>query len=231
MSSAGLDSRRSTAGSPARTVGATPSGATAVTRPAPSRAITRILTSPPVMSLKQMVKTALWTVRGWRRPPPALPADVSSVLFVCLGNICRSPFAALRMEQRLRGRHPRGMRIASAGISARQAARPPDLAIAAAREGFDVVLDEHRPVLVTHDLLKAFDLIVVMEPNQHRALVTSYPDVAARVVLLPEFDAVPASSYARFHIDDPFGRPRAAFDACYARIDRCLAARFGVVGL
>lgn len=215
------DRRRSTAGPPVWP-DATVSAVELPARPAASRALTWMLTSSPVMTLKGIAKRALWTVRGWRRPPPAMPESVSSVLFVCLGNICRSPFAALRLEQRLLGQGRRGVRVASAGISARQAARPPEFAIAAAREHFDISMDQHQPVLVTRDLLSAFDVVVVMEPGQRRALVASYPELAGRIVLLPEFDPAPASSYARFHVDDPFGRPRAAFDACYARIDRCL---------
>jgi protein-tyrosine phosphatase len=182
------------------------------------RLVRRMLTSPLGMAVKAPLKDAFWAVRGRRLANPALPAVVRSILFVCKGNICRSPFAAYRAAQLL---EEAGARVAceSAGIQITQADRSPREACEAAR-AFGVRLDAHRPVPLTRSLLSSFDLIVVMEASQFAFLRQSYPDAMDRIWLLSLLDE--PYGYDRFHIADPFGQPQAAFNTCYRRLDDAL---------
>lgn len=182
------------------------------------RAIRFVLTNPLTMALKAPMKDALWTARGRRLANPAPPARVRSMLFVCKGNICRSPFAALRAAQ-LVAESDATITCLSAGLDTTQAERSPRDACDAA-EAFRVRLDTHTPVQITGSLVSQVDLIVVMEAAQLLALRRAYPDSADRIWLLSLLDE--RRGYARYHIADPFGKPRAEFDSCYSRIDGAL---------
>ena len=152
---------------------------------------------------------------------PPLPGAFTSIIFVCLGNICRSPFAALLMERRLTDVNVVGIRCASAGIRTTQSGRSPDEACNAAAP-YGLSLENHRPQTLTRELVDSHDVIVVMDAAQLLELRTSYPDAADRILLLSLFDPE-LSAYERYNILDPFARSRADFDRCYGRIDRAIS--------
>jgi protein-tyrosine phosphatase len=161
--------------------------------------------------------------RLWTRNPP-LPAAVGSVLFVCKGNICRSPFAAYHaaLVAREMGLAPA---VRSAGLKPSQANACPDAAIAAALAyGHD--MRPWRPLPLTDDLMADHDLIVVMETGQLAAVRRRWPQHHRKVVLLSLFGPPPADGWSRLNIEDPFGREQPAFDACYARIDAAVRDLF-----
>jgi len=110
-----------------------------------------------------------------------------SVLFVCLGNICRSPL----MEGLVRARWPRGdtsLRLDSAGLGDWHAGEPPDpRAIAiAARHAVDISIQRARP-LVAADFAR-FDLILCADRANLAALHRRAPaDARAQIALFLEW--------------------------------------------
>jgi len=98
------------------------------------------------------------------------------VLFVCLGNICRSPTAQGVFEARL---HARGLRqlyqIDSAGTGGYHAGEPPDRrATAAARKrGYD--LSQQRARAVRDSDFVEFDLILAMDKSNLENLLARAP--------------------------------------------------------
>lgn len=187
-----------------------------------SAALTSILRHPAAMRVKAAARDLRWRLSGTTAQNPPLPPRIDSVLFVCLGNICRSPFAGLLAQQRLTEIHKVRTVSRSAGIRTSQSgSSPPEARTAAGVHG--VSLESHRPVLLTPDLMSAHDLVVVMEYQQMEHLRSVYPASASRIVLLPLYDAG-ATGYERHNIDDPFMRPASAYAACYRRIDRAVAA-------
>lgn len=144
------------------------------------------------------------------------------MLFVCLGNICRSPFAEAIAARRLGSESEHLIRFASAGIKTRQAAEPPVEAREVAAT-FGVSLDGHRPQLLTRELMEAHDMVVVMESGQRDQLRAAYPDLERRVFLLSLFDDE-AVGLERYNIADPFALPRLVYEDCYLRVDRAVAA-------
>ena len=157
-----------------------------------------------------------------RRRRKALRALVGlaprSTLFICHGNICRSPFAASVFERATRGRPGPPLEVRSAGFIG-PGRQPPDNAIAAAaRRGHD--LRDHRSALITEHVLASSDLIVVMAPEQ-AAVLRRRPRIAGRIVVLGDLDPEPVDRRA---IRDPWNCDDSVFDASYARIERCLAA-------
>lgn len=135
------------------------------------------------------------------------------VVFICYGNICRSPFAELWMRRR----DPDGAdRYISAGF--RPGGRSsPDTAIAVSSEAFDLDLRPH----VSRGLDGVPEgryLWVIMEGVHHRGLVRAGIP-ADDIVFLGDLDPQPIERRA---IIDPYGRPPEVFEAIYARIVRCL---------
>lgn len=181
-----------------------------------------ILRHPVVAPVKRATRNLWWRYKGVSIINPPLPAGTRSVLFVCLGNICRSPFAEALASRRLAAFSTRIVRFGSAGIRITQGAAPP-LEARRVASGFGVSLDEHRPRLLTRELISAYDLIVVMEAGQMDHLRTTYPADKHRVVLLSLFDAG-AGGRERYVIADPFGLSELAYVECYKRIDRTVAA-------
>jgi protein-tyrosine phosphatase len=112
------------------------------------------------------------------------------ILFVCMGNICRSPTAegvmrTLLREEGLDG----GIEIDSAGTGGWHAGEPPDrrATTAAARRGISL---EGAARQVTPDDFDRFDLILAMDRENLSHLLAIAPDARARrkVRLLREFD-------------------------------------------
>ena len=179
---------------------------------------------PLVLAARRAARTLVATAARLRTRNPPLPARLDSLLFVCKGNICRSPFAAYQAARLAR---EAGLPIAaaSAGLKPSQANACPEHAISAAT-GYGHDMRPWRPVLLTDDLMAAHDLIVVMEAEQFAAVRARWPRHRSKTVLLALYGPPPGDAWARLNIADPFGKDRAAFDGCYARIDTALADLF-----
>ena len=114
---------------------------------------------------------------------------VVAVLFVCLGNICRSPLAegALRREAERVGLD---LEVDSAGTGHWHVGAPPDRRAidVARRHGVDI--SGLRARQVGHDDFSRFDLIVALDPGNLRVLrAMAPPGTHARLSLL--LDHVP----------------------------------------
>lgn len=143
-------------------------------------------------------------------------APVSSVLVLCLGNICRSPYAAARLRAALGTEWPG--QVDSAGFIGPNRPSPWEAVNVAREHGID--LTEHRSRTVVAEDVATFDLIVVMEAEQLARLNATFRARAPRVLVLGDLDPEPI---ARRSIVDPFGRGLGEFRSSYARIDRCTA--------
>lgn len=172
------------------------------------------------MWCKRVARDAAWSVRAPRVRNPDWPARVDSLLFVCYGNICRSPFAAHLAARHLQAAGVSGVTCASAGFRTSQNATSPPDAIAAAA-AFGVSLVDHRPTLVTPELVARHDVVFVMEPSQLETLRRRWPDHRERFFLLPLYEppVEGRGAFEQVHLVDPFGKGPEAFAHCYARID------------
>src|SRR5690348_3402302 len=101
-----------------------------------------------------------------------------SILVLCHGNMCRSPFAAALLARALA---PDGIPVASAGFIGAGRPAPPE-AVAAA-SAHDVDLSYHRSQPVRPDLVRGAGLIVVMDQEQRRAICSRYGRHPQDVVL------------------------------------------------
>lgn len=142
-----------------------------------------------------------------RRPRP------TSLLVVCHGNICRSPFAAALLHSAC---SPNGIRVDSRGFMGPGRASPSEAVRAAARYGVD--LAAHRSQLLTADTARRAGLIVVMEPAQRRQICDRFARAGRDVVILGDLDPEPVQSRP---IRDPINQSLWVFEDTYARIERC----------
>ncbi len=132
------------------------------------------------------------------------------VLFVCTGNICRSPMAAGVFRALVEGA---GMQddfvIDSAGTFDGQVGQPASpLAIETAKlRGYDITA--HRAKLLTVNLLKQFDLPIAMDRTHLAALRWMVPRERQDIpTLLMRF----APELNIDEVPDPFGGPAAGYD-------------------
>jgi protein-tyrosine phosphatase len=166
------------------------------------------------------------------------PQDPFSVLFVCTGNICRSPTAEALARREL-ARHPGiPIQVSSAGSHALEGnpAASRSMLAASAR---GASLERHVARELTRRRVRAADLVLCMA-TEHRPFVLSNDRSAAdRTFLLATFARVaggwdwlatsPAglvalvAEHAREQdgddIDDPLGQPAEAYAACAERLD------------
>jgi protein-tyrosine phosphatase len=139
-----------------------------------------------------------------------------TILVVCHGNLCRRPLAAGLLRRELDGR---GIRVESAGFVGFDHPPPAEALAAAARRGID--LSGHRSRPLARPLAVAADLVVVMDAAQGRAVCDRFGCSPEAVVVLGDLDP---ERIATRKIPDPVSQPLEAFDACYARIERCARA-------
>ncbi len=147
------------------------------------------------------------------------------VLFVCLGNICRSPTAegAFRALVEQKGLSARFV-IDSAGTSGEHDGEPPHQGTVAEarRRGLSLT---HISRQVTQPDLERFDLILAMDASNLRALqrLAQTPEQRARLVLFREFDA---AAPAGAEVPDPWysGEFARVFDICSAAAQGLLEA-------
>lgn len=170
----------------------------------------RLLAHAPGRQLAARVSARL-TLRA------AVRAPGGTITFVCDGNICRSPFAALALRRLLRGA-PAGCRVNSAGMTRNPGRPPPELALQAAAEaGFD--MSHHRSCHLTRPMAEAAAALVVFEAANRHAILARYPDLRTPILLLGDLARANTGSGP---IADPVDGDSAIFAATYRQIEQAL---------
>ena len=145
------------------------------------------------------VRRAAARVIGRAEPSPP---GARRVLFVCMGNICRSPTAEGVFRKLLGERAPQlDVLIDSAGTHAFHVGEPPDPRAqrATLRRGVDLSAQRARRV-TEHDFAR-FELVLAMdEQNREALLEICPPEHRSRVRLLLEF----APHVGRTEVPDPY---------------------------
>jgi protein-tyrosine phosphatase len=165
---------------------------------------------------KRAFVTAMWyaaraSVGAFRSYRQIRWHEVSRVVFVCKGNICRSPYAEHRFREW-------GANVVSAGLFA-DPGKPAALAAqqAALRRG--VNLAAHRSRVISELDIADGDLLVAFEPKHAKALkVVACNRTGVQVTLLAIWSPTPWFVY----LHDPYGLSESHFEECFARIDRAL---------
>ena len=98
---------------------------------------------------------------------------MTTVLFVCTGNLCRSPSAALLLAQHLSEAGPPDVTVESAGTSETTSTVPPELLQEAS--GFGLDLFSHVPRRVDIATIARADIVIGMARTHVRETVLADP--------------------------------------------------------
>jgi protein-tyrosine phosphatase len=130
------------------------------------------------------------------------PRAERRVLFVCMGNICRSPTAEGVFRKVLAERAPElDVEIDSAGTHGYHAGAAPDPRACRAAERRGVDLKSLRARRVTEEDFERFELVLAMdEQNREFLLELSPPEYRDRIRLFMDF----APHLARREVPDPY---------------------------
>lgn len=147
---------------------------------------------------------------------------MTSVVFVCWGNICRSPMA----ERVARGWAERegltDVTFTSSGVSSEELGEPIDSRAQRVLSRAGYTSSGHRAHQTTAHEIRSADLVIAMEEHHLSRLRRLTPE-ADNLALLTDFDpaAVPGSS-----VPDPWYGPASGFDDTLAALE---AAMRGVI--
>jgi protein-tyrosine phosphatase len=180
-----------------------------------------------------------------------MPADLDGsfgVLFVCTGNICRSPTAEALARREL-ARHPGvPIQVSSAGSHAVEGSPAASRSMLAA-SARGASLERHFARELTRRRVRAADLILCMAAEHRPFVLGSDRSAANRTFLLATFARVAsqwewlatspadlvalAAGHAREQdgddVDDPIGQAADAYAACAERLDGLVTPAIGAL--
>ena len=143
------------------------------------------------------------------------PCFMKHVLFICTGNVCRSPMAEGLLRHMVGDR----VKVASAGLGAGHGQPPSAHAIEVlGKEGIDIADIRSQPV--SAHLLQQADYIFTMTRDHFDMLLLLFPEMASKTRLL-RFEE--AAKGGRADVTDPIGGTRATYESCKADIQRALS--------
>jgi glycine hydroxymethyltransferase len=142
---------------------------------------------------------------------------MKTILFVCTGNVCRSPMAEGLLRRALDGRE--GFRVLSAGVGAMEGQPPSSHAIGVMRElGIDIASTRSR--MLTAGLVDEAAYIFGMTHGHVDSITLLYPQAAERTFLVREFDET-LEPFEK-DIPDPIGGSYDLYRQCRDQIEQSL---------
>ena len=130
-----------------------------------------------------------------------------NLVFVCTGNICRSPMAEGMFKKLLEEKGESGIDCSSAGLATFDGRPASDNAQAVALE-YGVDISEHKSRMLTRSIARKADLIVCMTDEQYEMLNRMIP--GERLYVLAG------------GVDDPYGCDIEVYRECAKKINGAL---------
>ena len=142
------------------------------------------------------------------------------VLFVCLGNICRSPLAEAIFNQLIQERGlKQQVSCDSAGTGDWHVGEPPDPRTQEVAQRYEVPLDHRGQQFAAADF-DTYDYIVAMDRKNRADIQAKMPTAESssyQLLLLREFDEPPGEQ----DVPDPYWGGEQGFDDMYHQLRRC----------
>jgi glycine hydroxymethyltransferase len=144
---------------------------------------------------------------------------MKTVLFICTGNVCRSPMAEALFRRAVAGRGE--FLVLSAGLGAGDGQPPTAHSVTAMKElGIDI--SGQRSRMLTTDLVREADYIFGMTHSHVDAIALLYPPAAEKTFLLREFDDT-LEAFEK-DIPDPIGGAYVVYEHCRDQIEQGIAS-------
>ena len=137
------------------------------------------------------------------------------LLFVCTGNICRSPMGRF-LAERLARDAGLPWSAASAGVAA-EVGEPMTSGAARALAARGVTGVRHEGRALDESALAAADVVYAMTRAHRDEIVARFPAHAAKVSVLREAAGLPQPD-----VEDPYGLPDSSYEECASRIEEAL---------
>lgn len=145
------------------------------------------------------------------------PTTARAFVFVCFGNIMRSPMCEALMKREL-SRHQAGVSVISAGLHASPGNSAHPWAMAAARD-LGISLEQHRAQLLTVEMVEQADAVFAMDYQNQVELLAYYPNARGKIFMLA---AYAEHSYGRVEIPDPYYGDAQETLRCYRVLQACI---------
>lgn len=133
--------------------------------------------------------------------------SAKSVIVLCYGNICRSPFAGTLLERLAANKV-----VTSAGTYLKAGRKSPGEAVEAATV-FGIDLASHCSRVATAEEMRSIDLIIVFDRENWLAIRSMCPEIMPRVAYLGAADP-----NEPLEVADPFSQGIDEFHGCYRRV-------------
>lgn len=140
-----------------------------------------------------------------------------SVLFVCTGNLHRSPMAEYLFKDKIS--NATDWQIRSAGTYTRDGL-PTTPEVLTVLQTYGIDASGHRSLEITRELIESHNLVLCLASNHKEALRAEFPDLADRIYLLSEMAG------KQIDVEDPIGGPLVEFEAAAREIDEYLTEGF-----
>ncbi len=145
-------------------------------------------------------------------------ADARSFLFVCFGNIMRSPMAEMMFRESVTEAGLPNLVVGSAGLHAVSGNTAHPRAITASEE-IGLPLTPHRARLLTADVVSRADAIFVMDFQNQAEMLALYPEARNKTLML---SAYAEGRERNREISDPYFGDLEATRRCYALLRTCI---------
>jgi protein-tyrosine phosphatase len=141
-----------------------------------------------------------------------------SFLFICFGNIMRSPMAEVMLRKSAADANLLTIRAHSAGLHAVPGTEAHPTALAASTE-IGLPLTQHRAQLLTAGLVAQADVIFVMDFQNKAEMLALYPDASDKILMLSAY----AEGPKRYReIPDPYFGDLDTTRDCYILLQVCI---------
>lgn len=146
---------------------------------------------------------------------------MKKIVFVCMGNTCRSPMAEALLKNKLNKIHGENYKklynIESKGIIVNNTSMPAGEAIKVMKEIYEIDISSHKPTQITEEKIKTSDLILCME-EVHAEFIKRIlnKEQAQKVHVLRKYVGLADDVF------DPYGGNKEIYTKCVQMIDEAL---------